>query len=242
MSTNNDKTGAVASVIRPGQSAAGPPGWEERRIEKESQEAQAEQDRIHDRESSTGLAAMKEKVHKLGESLHLVEPKDPQQRTQAQMQVGHPPSRQIDRILGSTGSLIPSLLTLALVLHLAWLPVVSAERRTLPQCPKMLSPNTSTELDSRINAAYSHRRWDPPPCLPLLLSSHPHQPFLAFVNFTHGNRAPTKRTLPHYNSGARRCTKNPPNCPRLTALSHKLIVKPQSTVASACKRSRFRMK
>lgn len=118
MSTNNDKTGAVASVIRPGQSAAGPPGWEERRIEKESQEAQAEQDRIHDRESSTGLAAMKEKVHKLGESLHLVEPKDPQQRTQAQMQVGHPPSRQIDRILGSTGSLILSLLTLTL--HFTW--------------------------------------------------------------------------------------------------------------------------
>lgn len=48
----------------------------------------AQEKRNHRRESSTGVAGIKEKVHKIGEKMHLVEPKDPAQRSAAQLQVG----------------------------------------------------------------------------------------------------------------------------------------------------------
>ncbi|GAK63168.1 uncharacterized protein PAN0_002d1371 [Moesziomyces antarcticus] len=79
-------TKPVPSVIRPGKAPEGPPGWEERRIEKQINDQQANERRNHRRESSTGLAGIKEKVHKIGEKMHLVEPKDPTQRTAAQLQ------------------------------------------------------------------------------------------------------------------------------------------------------------
>lgn len=75
------------SVIRPGKAPEGPPGWEERRIEKQMQAEQAQEKRNHRRENSTGIAGIKEKVHKIGEKMHLVEPKDPAQRSAAQLQV-----------------------------------------------------------------------------------------------------------------------------------------------------------
>nr|CDI52956.1 putative protein [Melanopsichium pennsylvanicum 4] len=80
-------TQPVASVIRPGKTPQGPPGWEERRLEKQAQAEAVQQSRNHRRENSTGLAAIKEKVHKIGEKMHLVEPKDPSQRTAAQLQI-----------------------------------------------------------------------------------------------------------------------------------------------------------
>lgn len=79
----------VPSVIRPGKAPEGPPGWEERRVEKQVQAEQAQEERNYQRENSTGLAGIKEKVHKIGEKMHLVEPKDPAQRSAAQLQVSH---------------------------------------------------------------------------------------------------------------------------------------------------------
>lgn len=84
MTDNNKPT---PSVIRPGKAPEGPPGWEERRIEKQIEDQKAQEKRNHRRESSTGMAGIKEKVHKMGEKMHLVEPKDPAQRTEAQLQV-----------------------------------------------------------------------------------------------------------------------------------------------------------
>lgn len=75
------------SVIRPGKAPEGPSGWEERRVEKQIEQQQAQERRNHRRENSAGMAGIKEKVHKIGEKLHLVEPKDPSQRTAAQLQV-----------------------------------------------------------------------------------------------------------------------------------------------------------
>ncbi|SPO26242.1 uncharacterized protein UTRI_02518 [Ustilago trichophora] len=80
------ETKPVASIIRPGKAPEGPPGWEERRIEKQIEQEKAQEKRNHRRESSTGIAGIKEKVHKIGEKMHLVEPKDPSQRTAAQLQ------------------------------------------------------------------------------------------------------------------------------------------------------------
>lgn len=51
------------------------------------QAEQAQEKRNHRRENSTGMAGIKEKVHKIGEKMHLVEPKDPAQRSAAQLQV-----------------------------------------------------------------------------------------------------------------------------------------------------------
>lgn len=51
------------------------------------QAEQAQEKRNHRRENSTGIAGIKEKVHKIGEKMHLVEPKDPAQRSAAQLQV-----------------------------------------------------------------------------------------------------------------------------------------------------------
>ncbi|KAJ9475137.1 Fungal specific transcription factor domain protein [Pseudozyma hubeiensis] len=83
MATNSKP---VPSVIRPGKTPEGPPGWEERRVEKQVQAEQAQEKRNHRRENSTGMAGIKEKVHKIGEKMHLVEPKDPSQRSAAQLQ------------------------------------------------------------------------------------------------------------------------------------------------------------
>ncbi|KAJ1020723.1 hypothetical protein NDA16_004115 [Ustilago loliicola] len=77
----------VPSVIRPGKAPEGPPGWEERRVEKQIEAQETQERRNHRRESSTGMAGIKEKVYKIGEKMHLVEPKDPSQRTAAQLQV-----------------------------------------------------------------------------------------------------------------------------------------------------------
>ncbi|KAJ1025645.1 hypothetical protein NDA18_003986 [Ustilago nuda] len=74
------------SVIRPGKAPEGPSGWEERRVEKQIEQQQAQERRNHRRENSAGMAGIKEKVHKIGEKMHLVEPKDPSQRTAAQLQ------------------------------------------------------------------------------------------------------------------------------------------------------------
>ncbi|EST08491.1 hypothetical protein PSEUBRA_001914 [Kalmanozyma brasiliensis GHG001] len=79
-------TKPAPSIIRPGKAPEGPPGWEERRIEKQIQAEQAQERRNHRRENSTGIAGIKEKVHKIGEKMHLVEPKDPAQRSAAQLQ------------------------------------------------------------------------------------------------------------------------------------------------------------
>ncbi|GAC92955.1 fungal specific transcription factor domain protein [Pseudozyma hubeiensis SY62] len=84
MTTTTSKP--VPSVIRPGKTPEGPPGWEERRVEKQVQAEQAQEKRNHRRENSTGMAGIKEKVHKIGEKMHLVEPKDPSQRSAAQLQ------------------------------------------------------------------------------------------------------------------------------------------------------------
>ncbi len=83
-------TKPTASVIRPGKAPEGPPGWEERRIEKQIEAQEAQEKRNHRRENSTGIAGMKEKIHNLGEKMHLVEPRDPAQRTAAQLQVRTP--------------------------------------------------------------------------------------------------------------------------------------------------------
>lgn len=88
----NTESKPVPSIIRPGKAPEGPPGWEQRRIEKQIQEEKAQERRNHRRESSTGMAGIKEKVHKIGEKMHLVEPKDPSLRTAAQFQVKFQPS------------------------------------------------------------------------------------------------------------------------------------------------------
>lgn len=85
MSESNKKP--TASVIRPGKAPEGPPGWEERRIEKHIEQSEEQQRKNHRREQSTGVQGIKENLHKIGEKMHLVEPKDPAQRTAAQLQV-----------------------------------------------------------------------------------------------------------------------------------------------------------
>ena len=85
--TMSTTTTPTPSIIRPGKAPEGPPGWEERRIEKQVEAEQAQEKRNHRRENSSGMAGIKEKVHKIGEKMHLVEPKDPAQRSAAQLQV-----------------------------------------------------------------------------------------------------------------------------------------------------------
>lgn len=77
----------TASVIRPGKAPEGPPGWEQRRVEKHIEQSQEQERKNHRREHSSGVQGIKESFHKLGEKMHLVEPKDPSQRTAAQLQV-----------------------------------------------------------------------------------------------------------------------------------------------------------
>lgn len=73
----------VPSIVRPGPDPAGPEGWEERRIEKEEareEEAAANSPQGksgHHRSSSSGSGSgIKDKLHRVGEKLALVEPKD----------------------------------------------------------------------------------------------------------------------------------------------------------------------
>jgi hypothetical protein len=77
----------VASVIRPGKESGGPPGWEERRVEKQLERQNEHERKNHQRQNSSGMQGIKDKVHRIGEKMHLIEPKDPSQRSPAQLQV-----------------------------------------------------------------------------------------------------------------------------------------------------------
>ena len=88
----------IASVVRPGRAPEGPPGWEEKRIEKE-QAATERTKEENERPPSTGLQGIKDKIHHLGEKMHLVVPKNPEDQTAAQQQVStefQPSSEQPD--------------------------------------------------------------------------------------------------------------------------------------------------
>ncbi|PWZ02140.1 hypothetical protein BCV70DRAFT_198419 [Testicularia cyperi] len=111
------------SIIRPGKAPEGPPGWEKRRIEKQVQQEQEQEKRNHRRENSSGMQGIKDKVHKIGEKMHLVEPRDPAQRTAAQLQVGTMVTRN--------ASVLPMLqLTLP-----AYCMRNRSRTRTPPRCP-----------------------------------------------------------------------------------------------------------
>ncbi|KAN0064558.1 hypothetical protein ACQY0O_002186 [Thecaphora frezii] len=71
----------LPSIVRPGQAPEGPPGWEAQRIQREEEARQG-----GEAATGGGLQNLKHKVHQLGEKMHLVEPKDPEQRTAAQQQ------------------------------------------------------------------------------------------------------------------------------------------------------------
>ncbi|EPQ29425.1 uncharacterized protein PFL1_03180 [Pseudozyma flocculosa PF-1] len=81
---SSSETTAPASIVRPGRAPEGPPGWEDERIRKE--QAAAEQRQSDQAGGAGGLQSMKDRLHKIGEKLDLVEPKDPAQQTQAQQQ------------------------------------------------------------------------------------------------------------------------------------------------------------